>query len=62
MEQIPTDTELVDVADQVLETETGPLAQIWTALTKDPLVLKPKAAAALLARLRPAVFPLFAKS
>lgn len=62
MAQIPADTQLVDIADQVLETETGPLAQIWTALTKDPLVLKPKAAAALLARLRPAVFPLFAKA
>lgn len=59
--QIPTDTQLVDIADQVLETETGPLAQIWTALTKDPLVLKPKAAAALLARLRPAALPLFTK-
>lgn len=61
MSQIPADTELVDIADQVLETETGPLAQIWTALTKDPLVLKPKAAAALLARLRPAALPLFTK-
>ena len=61
MSQIPVDTELVDIADQVLETETGPLAQIWTALTKDPLVLKPKAAAALLARLRPAALPLFTK-
>lgn len=61
MTQIPADTQLVDIADQVLETETGPLAQIWTALTKDPLVLKPKAAAALLARLRPAALPLFAK-
>ena len=61
MAQIPTDAQLVDIADQVLETETGPLAQIWTALTKDPLVLKPKAAAALLARLRPAALPLFTK-
>lgn len=61
MAQLPTDTQLVDLADQVLETETGPLAQIWTALTKDPLVLKPKAAAALLARLRPAALPLFTK-
>ena len=61
MSQIPADTQLVDIADQVLETETGPLAQIWTALTKDPLVLKPKAAAALLARLRPAALPLFTK-
>ena len=62
MEQIPTNTELVDVADEVLETESGPLTQIWTALTNDPLVLKPKAAAAILARLRPAIFPLFAKA
>lgn len=61
MAQIPPDTQLVDIADQVLETETGPLAQIWTALTKDPLVLKPKAAAALLARIRPAALPLFTK-
>lgn len=59
--QIPTHTQLVDIPVQVFEDETGPLSQVWTALTKDPLVLKPKAAAALLARLRPAALPLFSK-
>lgn len=62
MGQIPIDTQLVDVPFEVFEAEAGPLSQVWTALTKDPLVLKPKAAAALLARLRPAALPLFSKA
>ena len=61
MAQIPLDTQLVDASEQILDTD-GALAQLWTALTKDPLTLKPKAAAAILARLRPATFPLFSKS
>lgn len=61
MEQIPAETQLVDIPSPVFDSETGALTQLWTALTKDPLVLKPKAAAALLARLRPAALPLFSK-
>lgn len=61
MAQIPLDTQLVDAPEHILDTD-GALNQLWTALTKDPLTLKPKAAAAILARLRPATFPLFSRS
>ena len=61
MAQIPTETELVDISPQVFTEASGALPQVWATLTKDPLALKPKAAAALLARLRPAALPLFTK-